>query len=107
MTSQALERLVAVIEGAKQVPLTGQIRIEPDEAIGLLDQARAEIPLATPALERLEALIEAGRPIPVSGEVRIDGRSALSALNEARRAEGMLEGSVSDAGRRRFFGRKS
>jgi hypothetical protein len=105
VTSQALERLVAAVEEAKRIPLTGQIRIESEEAFGLLDQVRAEIPQATPALERLEALIEAGRPIPLSGEVRIDRRSALSALNEARGAEGMLEGFSPNAGRRRFFER--
>ena len=103
MTSQAFERLAAALGRARQVPLTGQIRIEPDEAIGLLDQARAEMPLATSALERLEALIEAGRPIPLSAEVRIDRRTALSALKEARRAEKMPAEPVSGDSWRRLF----
>lgn len=106
MTSTAFEQLAVLIDQAKPVPLTGQIRIEAEGAFRLIDEARAEIPEAAPILERLRILIENGLPMPLTDYVRVERRGALALLEEARSAERTLAGFVSDPGGERLFDRK-
>jgi hypothetical protein len=101
VTSQALERLVAAIEGARQVPLTESIRVDSEELADLIAQAPVEAPWAAPALIRLEQLVEAGRPIPLTPEVRISRRRALSLLEQARGAGEIPAGFASSESRKR------
>jgi hypothetical protein len=86
MISVALEQLVAAIESAKRIPLTGQIRVDPEEMNRVLESARVELPQAARQLDRLEDLIAAGMPVPLTPEVRIDRRRALSLLKKVREA---------------------
>ena len=86
MTSTALERLAATIDGAKRVPLTDSIRVDSEELADLIAQANAEAPWAVPALTQLEQLIESGRPLPLTSELRIVRREALALLEKAREA---------------------
>lgn len=102
MTSPALERLAATIEGARRVALTGSIRVDPEELAELIAQARVEAPWAMPALTRLEQLIEAGRPVPLSSEVMIARREALLLLEQAREAGGIPAGFASGESRKRL-----
>jgi hypothetical protein len=102
VTSPALERVVATIDGAKLVPLTDSIRVDSEELVDLIAQARAEAPWAVPALTRLEQLVESGRSVPLTSEVRIERRKALSLLEQAREAGEIPPGFASSQKRKRL-----
>jgi hypothetical protein len=102
VTSQALERLVAAIEGARQVPLTDSIRVDSEELADLIEQASVEAPWAAPALTRLEQLVEPGRPVPLTSEVMIVRREARLLLEQARGAGGIPAGFASSESRKRL-----
>ena len=102
MTSPALERLAAAIDGARRVLLTDSIRVDSEELVELTRQARAEAPWAAAALTWLEQLVEAGRPVPLTSEVMIERREALSLLEQARGAGEIPAGFASRKRRKRL-----
>jgi len=102
VTSPAFERVAAMIDGAKLVPLTDSIRVDSEELVDLIARARAEALWAAAALTRLEQLVESGRPVPLTSEVMIGRRKALSLLKQAREAGEIPPGFASSQKRRRL-----
>jgi cell division septum initiation protein DivIVA len=111
-----IDRLATLVEGARRVPLSDQVRIEREEIFALLDEMRAAIPDEVKQARRLvrerqvllgeaereterllaEARQQAARVCGQSEIVRMAERQADARLAEARREANLLVGAVEE-----------
>ena len=82
-----LDHLDDLVHNAKPMPMTDQVRVDPDEVGRIVDRLRVELPPALdPLAERLEAVVREARSVPLTGQVRIDKDAFYEALDAIREA---------------------
>jgi hypothetical protein len=82
----AIDALDDAVHRARYLPLTEQVRFEPDELRELVARVRAAAhgERITPALDELDALIARARPVPLTDQVRIPKEDLYAQLDELR-----------------------
>jgi len=101
-----IERLDELVQNAKAVPLTEQVRLDRDEIFALLDQMRATIPDEVKQArwlikERQETLAEATREADrLVAEAREQASRASAQTEIVRLAEREADAMIADARRR-------
>jgi len=74
-----------LIHNAKPVPLSDQVRLDPDEIQPLLDQLRLQVPPeGEQHVDRLDALMRDAKPIPLTRRVRLHKEDLYEALDAIR-----------------------
>ena len=92
----AVGELGALIDHARPVPLTDQVRVEREELRAALARVRdavaAELgpvggtPKLRSALEKLERAAERAKPVPLTSQVRVSAKEIRKQLEKLRRA---------------------
>lgn len=84
MEFDTLGAIEARVREARQIPLTGDVRLDPDDVRPLIQQLRAATrgTTAEKPSKKLEALILKGRKVPFVDQVRFSRRRALKLLGE-------------------------
>ena len=92
----AVDELSALVDHARPVPLTDQVRVEREELRTALERIRdavaAELgpvggtPKLRSALEKLERAGERAKPVPLTSQVRVSAKEIRKQLEKLRRA---------------------
>ncbi len=84
----AVEALDEAIGRARTVPLTDQVRLDPETIDGLLARLRAAVPWESSdvraIVDELDELIRRAKPIPLTTEIRIDRDEVYDRLDRMR-----------------------
>ena len=81
----ALDRLGSVVEGALPVPLTSQVRLQPQAVREALTELHANAPAELLALAvELERLLDRAQPVPLTDYVRVERDKLQTNLEQMR-----------------------
>jgi hypothetical protein len=84
-----VDELDTQIRNARPVPLTDQVRLEPDAVYDVLGRMRTTLPGADPALaliDRCDDVMRNAEPVPLTSQVRIEKGQIYDLIDQMRAA---------------------
>jgi hypothetical protein len=82
-------RLIALLEGARPVPLTDQVRVDKNDAYELVAAVRdgaGSSPALVSAAEAVEDAVRNAKPVPLTDQVRLPNERVAELARELRAA---------------------